>query len=348
MREDLVLGVDGGGTGSRAIVADMTGNIHTVQTGPACNYQNSDPRQTQKVLSNLLHRTIENLSVSSVSVVAAVFGLAGLDTSSDARVLEQIVRSALQVNHMDALGVQVENDGVVTLYGAVGSGPGVMILSGTGSIAWGVAPGQQPVRSGGWGHRLGDEGSGYDIGRAALMALMRAYDGRGPETNMRDHLLPVLGFHREEELAEWAYSEQYSVSSVAKLAPIVLSLADRGNPAATFITKRAAEDLANLGMSVVRHMGLQNDLRIAFSGGILENHPLLRRLVADQLSQRLAAQSIRSRMTVEAFPSALGSTACALRSCGADILQVLPRLRSAYARISAEQVPKDVPVDQTL
>jgi glucosamine kinase len=152
----------------------------------------------------------------------------------------------LSDSRITAKHVTVLNDGIVTLRGLVGEGTWAILLSGTGSIAWGIAPGREPVWSGGWGQKLSDKGSGYAIGLTALSAIFLGCDGRGPVTGMETDLLSALGCESIHDVAEWAYSGQYSVSAIASLTPVVLALYDTANPTAKHIIENAAADRRNL------------------------------------------------------------------------------------------------------
>lgn len=326
MLDEFFLGVDGGGSGCRAILTNQRGTILSFQTGPACNYQNSSPREVEDVIAQLLKQVVLSTSAKGLTVTAAVFGLAGLDGNEDAKILQQVVAQALADNHISARELHVENDGVITLRALIGQGPGIMLLSGTGSIAWGITPGQKPIRSGGWGHLLGDEGSGYAIGKSAVTSILRGYDGRGPITGMESEVLETLECDSVEEIAERAYSDRLSVSGMARLAPLVFRMADEGNEVAQDIVGVAATDLADLVAAVARRLHLSSAFTVTLRGGVLENQPILR----EQVAQRIASRYPKSQIVNEDFPSALGSTACALRSYKADVAQSLLKLQSDY------------------
>jgi N-acetylglucosamine kinase-like BadF-type ATPase len=330
--DGLVLGFDGGGTGSRAILSDSAGRLIGFCNGPACNYQNSNPKEVEVAVSQLLGQLVNLSSTTHLLVDCAVFSLAGLDTVEDARILEEVVHNSLLDSRITAKHVTVENDGIVTLRGLVGEGPGAILLSGTGSIAWGIAPGREPVRSGGWGHHLGDEGSGYAIGMAALSAIFHGFDGRGPVTGMETDLLSALGCDSIDAVAEWAYSGQYSVSTIASLAPVVLALYDTGNPTAKQIIEDAAAELAKLVSAVATRLPLTQDFDLALCGGILENSQVLRDLV----TCRIAARYPRCKISNTAFPSALGATAYALRLCSDSGHTAIDRLSHDYQKAISE------------
>jgi len=326
MHDGLILGVDGGGSGSRAIIADLHGAIRSVQIGPACNYQNSDPSEITDVLRQLLQRCVQDLGNTRLAVDFAAFGMAGLDSTQDAHVLREVVQAALRDSFIDVKQVAVENDAIVTLYGLIGNGPGVLVLSGTGSIAWGVSPPGERIRSGGWGHRLGDEGSGYAIGKKALRAMLRGHDGRGPFTDLEPALLAVLDLHSPAEVVQWANSDACSVTEIARLAPTVLSLAAAGNAVARVIVEAAATDLVDLVTAVVTRLALDATFDAVLCGGILENHPILR----DEVIKRISVRHPGCRVIADGFPASLGAAAYALRACGANMTQSTHRLQQEY------------------
>src|SRR5690606_32133686 len=151
---------------------------------------------------------------------------------------------------------------------AFGSGPGLLVIAGTGSVAWGRAEDGRAARAGGWGHLLGDEGSGYALGLEALRAVVRAHDGRAPETTLRDAVLSHARARAPEELIAWAATA--AKADIAALAPRVAAAAREGDAAARAIVDRAAHDLAGHIRALHARLGPWSaPPAVAMTGGLL-------------------------------------------------------------------------------
>jgi N-acetylglucosamine kinase-like BadF-type ATPase len=186
--------------------------------------------------------------------------------------------------HSFATTVRISNDAELVL-SALPRQVGVAVISGTGSIALGRDAQGTLARVGGWGHVLGDEGSGFGIGREALQRAVRAADGRGPATALLDSILRHWHLPAAESLLELVYPT-FDKTSIAALAPLVLALARAGDPMARRIEARAANELALAVMTVARTLGfVAGSLPVAFGGGVLIHEERLRTLVIRRLER---------------------------------------------------------------
>ena len=145
-------------------------------------------------------------------------------------------------------------DVIAAFHDAFGDGPGVLLIAGTGSIAWGRAEDGREGRVGGWGHHIGDEGSGYAIGVDALRRVARNADGRGPETNAaRTSSSRRLGLAGIDGLVQWAATADGA--EVAALAPVVAAAADGGDAVAGEILDHAVEELERHVLTILENLG---------------------------------------------------------------------------------------------
>ncbi|MCJ8014126.1 N-acetylglucosamine kinase [Paenibacillus sp. KQZ6P-2] len=216
-------------------------------------------------------------------VGCAVFGLAGLDTDYDRQVIEEFVREALARTHVTADRIVVENDGVAALIGATGGAPGILIIAGTGSIVYGINNKGESARAGGWGHRVGDEGSGYWIAKQAINAVLRGFDRREGRTVLTDKLLHHLGLRTEEELFNWVYSAEYSVDKAAELSKLVSEAEQEGDETARLILEMAADELFLGVLSVMERLGMITAaFTVVLQGGVLQNNPFVRSRLTDK------------------------------------------------------------------
>jgi N-acetylglucosamine kinase-like BadF-type ATPase len=201
--------------------------------------------------------------------------------------------------------------------------PGIVVIAGTGSIAYGRNANLDAARSGGWGHIIGDEGSGYWIGREALSAVVRAVDGRGPVTRLADDVLAHFMIEDISGLPRIVYDRDLPRMSVAALGPIVQRASGLGDPVATGILERAAAELTLAAQSVASRLDMQDEaFDFVLAGGVFQVVPRL----VEALTRRLLAVAPRSRVQRLDREPAIGAVRLALAEAhgGAQ----LPRYRS--------------------
>ncbi|HZL92665.1 MAG TPA: BadF/BadG/BcrA/BcrD ATPase family protein, partial [Vicinamibacterales bacterium] len=192
-----VLGIDAGGTKTVCLLADDSGRVLAESHGGGANLQASGELAVEKVLHQVMEDT---LAQRDVRPDAICLGIAGVDRPNDAQAVQGIMR---RIGFKAR--VTVVNDALVALVAGAGEQAGVVIVAGTGSIAYGVDASKRSCRAGGWGYLLGDEGGGYWIGRAALSAVVRAFDGRGPATRLTELVLAEMHLATPSELIHAIY-----------------------------------------------------------------------------------------------------------------------------------------------
>jgi N-acetylglucosamine kinase-like BadF-type ATPase len=172
----------------------------------------------------------------------------------------------------------ITNDAHIALAGATGGGPGIIVIAGTGSIAYGRNAAGKEARAGGWGYVFGDEGGAFDIVRQALRALLRREEGWGPPSSLREMLLEGSGAASANDLLHRCYTSEYPRERVAQWASLVDGAARMGDPVAAGILDGAAQTLATL-VSAVRHQAFGEDegVKIHYVGGVFASEPLLAR-----------------------------------------------------------------------
>lgn len=282
MKEAIVLAVDAGGTGCRAALCNQAGQILAYAQGDSCNYHSIGVERATENLLVLLNSLIKK-HIFHINCV--VLGLAGLDTKRDEAVLARMVNQALAAANITADSIYLGNDAMLTLKGSAGQNNGVLLAAGTGSIACGITKEGLEARVGGWGYRVGDEGSGYSIGKAAIAHVLKSYDGREKHSDLSAAILRQLSLPDEDALINWVYSAHFSVAQVAALTPIIVNLAESGDHQSQQIVQCACQELEIMVLTVIRKLGLLNaEFSLVLSGGVLKNQ-----LVHRQLIQHLAA-----------------------------------------------------------
>jgi N-acetylglucosamine kinase-like BadF-type ATPase len=274
----LFLGVDGGGTKTLAVVVDAAGQERGRGQAGGANY-NTLGLDTALANLHAAVRTALTVARAAPPVTAAWVGLAGVDRATDRELL---------LPHLAPLAraVHLGNDAELAL-SALPSGVGVALIAGTGSIALGRDPSGATARAGGWGHILGDEGSGYDIGRRAVQAALRASDGRGPATSLLPRILARWDLPAAEALLSRVYPTG-DKAVLAALAPLVLDAAADGDPAARTIIRRAAAELAAVACAVARVLAFPDGrVPLALGGALLVHAAPFREEVLRRLRRTL-------------------------------------------------------------
>jgi N-acetylglucosamine kinase-like BadF-type ATPase len=210
------------------------------------------------------------------------------------------LRKALRAENL-APKVMVATDIEIALAAAFDDGPGIVVSAGTGSVAVGRDRSGQQHRIGGYGWQMGDEGSGYAIGRAALGAVSRAVDGRSPRTALSDRVLAASHSENFDALIRWAAGA--SPAEVAALAPHVLDVAAHGDPLAQGIADYAARELTQLAICLLPVMEGEPPVGVAVTGGLLSSDGPLRRSVLARLREEPALTPVEA--PVDAVAGAL-------------------------------------------
>jgi glucosamine kinase len=262
MKSRSVLGIDGGGTATRAVVLDDRGDeLGRGQAGPALTDGNGGTIEID-ALAAAAERAAEQAGLT-LPVAALCAGLAGVGHEAERAAVE-----AALAGRGIASTCRVVTDAEAALYDAFTDGPGILLIAGTGSIAWGRAEDGREARAGGWGALIGDEGSGYDIGLRGLRAAVRAADGRGAETELLARLTANLGIAGPEDLVIWTASA--AKSEIAGLAALVCDLARAGDAVAATIVDAAVASLTSHVAALVARLAPWNaPPGLALGGGLL-------------------------------------------------------------------------------
>ncbi len=297
-----VIGLDAGGSKCVCYLADLTGAVVGEARGPGANLRSEGELQVEKTLHELMERAAgERLA----QVAAICLGMAGVDRPADAALVHGLLRR---------IGARARtlavNDALIALCAGAGSdAPGVVVVCGTGSIAWGRDRQGRAARAGGFGHLLADEGSGYWIGRRALRAVMRGFDGRGPATALTAHVLAHFGLTRPEELIYEVYERQAGPRAIASVAPAVQAAHEQGDAVADAILQDAASELCGAARAVADALALRaTAFEWVLSGGVFQGLPAL----THELTRRLQALAPHSRTQVLSVEPALGAVRLAL------------------------------------
>jgi glucosamine kinase len=286
--ESIVLGVDGGGTKTRLIVADGTGHVLTsVSGGPTA----IGPGAIDAAADTIAAMAAEAMTAAghagtTPSILCA--GVAGAGRDEPRAALRRALRSREVADD-----VIVTADADVALMDAFGhDGPGVLLIAGTGSVAFGRSPAGEQDRCGGWGPTLGDEGSALWLARRALSAATASADGREPDTALLGALMAAAQCDEPDDLIAWAAAAERD--ALAALAPTVLRAAENGDQRASTLATMAAEELVLHIRTLARRLFVDERaaVPVALSGGLMLRGSWMRKLVEHRLKSAVPGAQV--------------------------------------------------------
>lgn len=288
--------VDGGATKTTASLRDGKNTILANAEGKGTNFQVIGIQLVVDILREMLEEIMRASRIEEVDVL--LFALAGIDCEEDQVFVEkELVKLCKELN-LDYKKLVVENDAFSTLLGLTKSKAGVLVISGTGSIAYAHNGKGASTRAGGWGHRSGDEGSGYWIGREILRAVYRMEDGRDQETLLRELVFDYLKINSIDELLKWHYSDQYSVDKVADLMPLLSLAVVQNDETAINIFERTSIELVALVDSVIHSSDIVDEVcSIYFNGGTIRNFEQLFINIKQKIESKYPEKKVKLCLT---------------------------------------------------
>jgi N-acetylglucosamine kinase-like BadF-type ATPase len=241
------LGIDGGQSSTTALIGDPSGRVVGYGRGGPCNHVSGPEARTKFLgaIGGCVGAAAAQAGITGDPLfhfVAACSGFSG-GAKDKAYLLDEIFTADHKL---------VTHDAQIALVGATGGEPGVMVISGTGSIAFARDVEGKTIRAGGWGYVYGDEGGGFDATRQALRAALRMEEGWGPSTSLREKLLTTTGASDANDLLHRLYTPEFSRSQVAAMSKLVDEAAREGDAVAIQIFDRAAEALADYARAARR------------------------------------------------------------------------------------------------
>lgn len=281
----LILGVDGGGSKTIACLAqldldvDESGwNLLGQGRSTVSNQQAAGPTHATQALEEAITRAFDDAKLSLQPISSICLALAGCDRASDKDFIREWADKFIPANHLS-----IVNDAEPLLIAGTPDQCGITLIAGTGSLSWGRNAAGKTARAGGWGYLIGDEGSGFACGQAALRAATQNSDGRGPATTLLPKLLEYFQCQEPAELVTAVYHRDQPQSEIAALAPLVLAEAIAEDSLALEIVTQAAQSLATMVESVAAQLALSAPFPLVLAGGLLTSSPLLQDLICQQL-----------------------------------------------------------------
>lgn len=262
-----IIGVDGGGTKTLALLADFDGNVLARGLSGPSNYNAVGFDTACSALEDAINIAQKN-HPGELSVLC--LGLSGADRSDDIERFQSWAQSKFPRTL-----IKVTNDAEILLAAGAPTGPAMALVSGTGSIVYGRTKTGELIRTGGWGYLFGDEGSGYAIGEAALRVVMQAHDGRGPSTLLTELILGKRGLNSPPDLVRSIYGAESPRLEVASLSELVEQAAGQNDAVAKSIFEEAAKELVKCVAAVYSRIGTSAFPLIITGGAILNGAHLM-------------------------------------------------------------------------
>ena len=289
---DYVIGIDGGGTRARVFAAGRNMEALYEASGGGVGLSSLPVQRVQENLSRLLGACFASDSLSQSRCRCVCLGAAGAGRAAARDALAGMLRQAA-----GPVPVYVTHDGAGALAGGIEAGSGILLSSGTGSICYARNARGETWRTGGWGHIMGDEGSGYDVGRKMLRAAVRAADGRDAPTQLTGMVLEHWRLRELDQVVEAVYSGEKGNSEIADLAPLCELAYQRGDRAALRITREAAGSLAELAAAAAKRLWPPKEpVSCVCAGGLLENAPNLRKHFKEALEKKRPGVQLASKL----------------------------------------------------
>lgn len=293
----LRIGIDGGGTTTRAVVIGEALAVLGRGEAGSSNYFSVGLEGAAASIRTAINAAVSQAGIAQSEIEGYGFGLAGVVSPKE----QALVGEALQPIIGDRPFV-VDEDAAAAQAGAFGGEEGAIIIAGTGANCFGINASGDRARADGWGPLLGDRGSGYSIGEDTLRAVCRANDGSAPATPLLASVLAAFEVESVDALVPVVYAPEFRRDRVAALFPIVLQHAGNGDPTAVALLKNAGAELAATATAVLNKLNVK---RVAPTGGVISRPSALRSAFEESLHQSIPGVSIEEPRYDAAIGAAL-------------------------------------------
>jgi glucosamine kinase len=264
----IYLGIDGGGSKTACVIAGDALVLGSA-TGGGCNIVRLGEQTARANLQAVVQETCAMAGVRPPDIDAAVIGVAGAGSVPEYADAIRRILSEIGIKEVEVMG-----DNVVAIEAAFSGLPGVVVISGTGSIAFGRNHRGETARAGGYGFAISDEGSGHWIGRNVVAAALRAYDAG--DASLADAVANAWHISGLDELVKMGNSEPHP--DFAQLFPLTVELASHGHAIAQSVLLEAGRELAGLASTVIHKLWQdRKSVRVALGGGVFAHSPQVRK-----------------------------------------------------------------------
>lgn len=278
MTIDYYIGIDAGGTDWEAVLCTSDYQIHARNHFEGMNLRaTKNPNRPAFKLRDIIEEMTIQAGVLPYHIALTVLAGAGAGDEKLRGAIGTSCQSIIPNNQ-----VQLVSDAEAALEGAFADAPGVIVIAGTGSIALGMDSEGKVARAGGYGHLLGDEGSGFWIGRETVRACLEAHN-RGEEIPLASKILELWKLESISEMVTMIYSSDKPPAKLAEIAPLVIDAAEAGEEVALKILNAAGAEIGKLVQSVAEKLDFGNEIKVCLCGGLSKRKDILEPLIKEVL-----------------------------------------------------------------
>ncbi len=306
--EKYIIGMDGGGTKTHAVITDQKGMIRAEHVSGPSNFQIIGVEKAAETIFSLIEMCCDSVDCRISDIAAVVCGLTGAGRTGDQERMAAGLKKYARTKNVRLKKVVIESDARVALEGAFKGSAGIILIAGTGSIAFGKDAKGNVHRVGGWGRVLGDEGSGYYLGRLGITAVVRHIDGRGEKTKLTTMIAKEFGLTDQTAIINAVYKNSFDVASVA---PLVIKAAEKNDAVCRAIIENAVVELAwhiqvaaeKLSKSSAKKV--KDKIHVSFIGGLIAHDTIVARFLAQYLHSNYPFIDIIQPMASPAYGAAV-------------------------------------------
>ncbi|MBS4192458.1 hypothetical protein KHA94_20080 [Bacillus sp. FJAT-49705] len=310
-----VLGIDGGGTKTKGVLCDYDGRIHIEATVGPTNINSLGYEKVEKEIKCLLTELQLQEPDKFAGLTSLFAGMSGVDREEDKVKMMELYQKYLPVGCQ----IMVDNDAVNALYSGTQGKPGVVNISGTGAITFGINESNIRTRAGGWGFMLDDPGSGFSIGKRALKAMFDEYDGFGKNTILTPAILSAWNMAEVPELISVIYDFNKSREKIASLSKMVVKAAEDGDEIAKEILLQAGIEMGmnirRLILKLFKDDQSKKEIPIVLVGGIYNNADWFLPVIEKSLN----FEYLKTTIILPDLPPVAGSVIAAILAQGVNI-----------------------------
>ena len=267
MKGKYFIGLEGGGTKTKCVVTDYDLNpLFECEGGPT-NFLIIGTQKASETILELIVKSMNHLGISTNDVESILIGVSGAGRKSDAVRLKDDFINYADSKEYTFKSFNVESDARISLEGAFSGKPGSLLIAGTGSVIFGKDKNNVIHRAGGFGRFIGDEGSGYSVGRKGLNAVSKEFDGRGVKTELTKILEKDFGIKNSSQLIIEIYNHNFDIAS---FAPKVIEAAESGGNNSKQILNEETDELILHVKSMYKILN-EEKMNLSLIGGLIEN-----------------------------------------------------------------------------
>ncbi|MGE7828036.1 BadF/BadG/BcrA/BcrD ATPase family protein [Paenibacillus sp. NPDC093718] len=282
---EIFIGVDGGGTKTEATAINSAGEVLSRYTGGSTNPYIVTFNKAMEELRTVLDGLLAPLFDKSLLLTSICLGMSGVSSAEERRQVQSFLHSFFQQRQL-SMHIYMCSEAEISLMAVLERQYGILAISGTGSNTYAITKSGDIHRVGGWGHLLGDEGSGYQIGLQTLKTVIKSHEGILPPTIMSSLIVAAYPLQHITDLKSYIYQPAITKQDIASFARCCIEAAEAGDEAADRIIRQQAAELADTTSALIRQQAEFTESELVRIGSIFKHSPLFRETYAGILLSR--------------------------------------------------------------